>query len=270
MPAFKGSRLLAPPGPVAIATGFSLLTKFQDMISLISMDGTGRFLVKLFLYGVPLLFAVVLHEVAHGWVAYKKGDPTAKLMGRLTLNPIHHIDPVGTVLLPILELIFTGRVFFGWARPVPVNFALLRNPKKDMVYVAAAGPASNILQAIVYSVLIKFFFFLEPTLVYYIKMPQFVNMSDASLAVRILLPLSQMAFFGMIINLFLAFFNLLPIPPLDGSRILVGLGPPELGRFFNRIEPYGMTILLLILFLVPGLISAILTPIVSFVMNLLL
>ncbi len=234
------------------------------------MDAVGKFLVKLFLYGVPLLFAVVIHEVAHGWVAYKKGDPTAKLMGRLTLNPIHHIDPVGTVFLPFLELVFTGRVFFGWAKPVPVNFVLLRNPKKDMIYVAAAGPGSNILQAIFYSIMIKSFFIIDPQLVYYLKMPGFVNFADAPLLIKILLPLSQMALFGMIINLFLAFFNLIPIPPLDGSRILVGLGPPSLGRLFSKIEPYGITILLLILFLVPGLINAILTPIVSFVMNILL
>ena len=234
------------------------------------MNSIGKFTVDLILYGVPLLFAVVLHEIAHGWIAYKRGDPTAMMMGRLTLNPLKHVDPVGTIIFPVFELIFFGRVFFGWAKPVPVNFLLLKNPKRDMVYVAAAGPGANLLQAIIYALLIKFFFFLEPTLGYYMRMPGFVNITDAPLLVKILLPLTQMAFFGVLINLFLAFFNLIPIPPLDGSRIIVGIGPPSIGRFFARIEPYGLTILLLILFLIPGLISSLLNPLIRFTLNILL
>ncbi len=232
--------------------------------------GIGAFIVKLFLYGIPLLFAVVLHEIAHGWMAYKLGDYTAKLKGRLTLNPLHHIDPVGTIILPLLELLTVGRIFFGWARPVPINFLALRNPKRDMVYVAAAGPAANIIQAVVYALLIRAFFLIEPSLGYYLRMPGYINFSDAPVLIRILLPLTQMAFFGVIINLFLAFFNLIPFPPLDGSRIVVGLAPPSVGIFYARLEPYGMMILLLILFLVPGLISSILNPIVSLALSILL
>ncbi len=234
------------------------------------MNSVGKFLVELFLYGVPLLFAVVLHEIAHGWVAYKRGDPTAKAAGRLNLNPIKHVDPVGTVVLPIFELIFTGRIFFGWAKPVPVNFFLLKNPKRDMAYVAAAGPGMNFLQAIIYAFFIKFFLIAAPSLAYYLRMPSFVNLSDAPVMVKVLLPLTQMAFFGVIINLFLAFFNLIPFPPLDGSRIVVGFGPPSVARFFVKLEPYGMTILILIIFLIPGLIAKLINPLVYLVLSILL
>lgn len=158
--------------------------------------------------------AVILHECAHGWVALKFGDPTAKLLGRLTLNPLKHIDPIGTIVVPIITKLALGFPF-GWAKPVPVNFANLRNPKKDMIFVALAGPAVNIILAVVASFLVPF----SPTLF--------------KLAV--------------VINLLLAFFNMIPIPPLDGSRVVAGLLPISLARQYLYLEPFGFVIVLVFL-----------------------
>ena len=182
-----------------------------------------------------LLFVIVLavfasvHEYAHGWVAYKLGDPTAKYAGRLTLNPLAHIDPMMSIFLPLFLLLITRGTFaFAAAKPVPVNFNNLRNPKQDMVWVGLAGPASNFICAIVLSVLLKIPF------------------------LGLLSPLFQI---GIFVNMILGVFNLIPIPPLDGSRVLMGLLPREFAYSYARLEPYGFLILMGLIFM--GLIRVI-------------
>lgn len=182
---------------------------------------------------LPLLFGITVHEVAHGWVAKHLGDPTAQRLGRLTLNPIKHIDPVGTVLVPALMLFFSsmaGRPFaFGWAKPVPVTYENLRHPKRDMVLVAVAGPGANLIMALLWGLLLKLG----------LSLP-----ADASWAA---LPLRYMGEFGIAINVVLMVLNLLPVPPLDGGRIAVGLLPGRLAWQLSRLEPYGFFILLALL-----------------------
>ena len=175
---------------------------------------------------LPVLFAITLHEVAHGWVAKLYGDNTAKMMGRLTLNPLKHIDPVGTVLVPGI-LFMLGGFIFGWAKPVPVDFKKLRNPKRDMAIVALAGPLANLLMAIGWALIAKFAIWLE--LAYVSKYLIF------------------MGYAGITINLVLMLLNLLPIPPLDGGRIVAGILPDPLAWKFSRIEPYGFFILVALL-----------------------
>ena len=177
---------------------------------------------------IPTLFAIVVHEVAHGWVAFRLGDSTAYMMGRLTLNPFKHIDLIGTILVPLV-LILTVGFAFGWAKPVPVNFSNLRHPRRDTALVAAAGPGANLLMAIGWTLIIKL-----STL-----LPAAADM--------LALPLFYMGLFGIVINLILMVFNLIPIPPTDGGRILTTLLPPKLAYQISRVEPYGMIILLLLL-----------------------
>lgn len=194
------------------------------------------------LFSLILFFlAVVIHEFSHGWVAYKLGDPTAKYSGRLTLNPLAHIDPVGTIILPILLIISNSPVLFGWAKPVPVNFFGLRNPKKDMIWVGLAGPVANILLAIIISLIIKIRF-----------LP---------------LPLEILQQF-MILNLVLATFNLIPIPPLDGSRVAMGLLPSRLAYQYIKLEPFGFIIIIMLLYL--GLFNLIIWPIVLTILKFLI
>ncbi len=177
---------------------------------------------------LPTLFAIVVHEVAHGFVAKQFGDNTAYLSGRLTLNPLKHIDPVGTILVPLLSLIFFNFVF-GWAKPVPVDFRNLRNPRRDMVLVAAAGPGANLLMAIGWGLLAKL-----------------ASLLPENLAL-VSTPLIYMGLFGILINVVLMVFNLVPLPPLDGGRIAVGLLPPALARPLSRIEPLGLIIIVVLL-----------------------
>jgi Zn-dependent protease len=172
---------------------------------------------------IPILFAITLHEAAHGYVARYFGDNTAYLQGRISLNPLRHIDPVGTVLLPLMTLILGG-ILFGWAKPVPVNFSALRNPKKDMLWVALAGPASNMVMALAWAILFKF--------------------SAAAPDNYFAEPLMGMAVVGIKINVILIVLNLLPLPPLDGGRIAVSLLPYKMAWQLSRIEPYGMFILI--------------------------
>ena len=178
---------------------------------------------------VPFLVAVVFHEVAHGYAAYKLGDNTAKVAGRLTLNPISHIDPIGTIFLPTILIIFHSPVLFGWAKPVPVNFFNLRNPKRDSAIVAAAGPITNIIFAALFGIIYKLLLFLPiPT--------------------ALMNPLAITCMYGVQLNLIFAFFNLIPILPLDGGRILASFLPPRWAYNFSKIEPYGIWIVMGLLF----------------------
>src|SRR5690606_37496320 len=191
------------------------------------------------IYALPVIFAITLHEAAHGYVARHFGDPTAWQLGRVSLNPIRHIDPVGTILVPGLILLFSGGGFlFGWAKPVPVDFGRLRNPKRDMLWVAAAGPAANLAMLLGWAVLYKF------------------GSSDPDSLYG--LAMQAMGRAGMIINASLMLLNLLPLPPLDGGRIMVSLLPHRWAWRFAQIERYGFVILLVLLF--TGLLNAILLP----------
>jgi len=180
---------------------------------------------------LPLLLGVILHEVAHGWVAGKFGDPTARLSGRLTLNPIAHIDPFGSILIPGILILSQAPFLFGYAKPVPVNFHNLRNPKKDMVWVALAGPVTNLLLALGFSALLRILLIASPFL-------------ESPFLSLVLQPLAKMLYVGVIINVALAVFNLIPIPPLDGGRIMVGILPLEAAIKYSKVEPYGFFILI--------------------------
>lgn len=201
---------------------------------------------NLAIWALPVLLAITLHEAAHGYVARYFGDPTADRAGRITLNPLRHIDPVGTVLVPAgilgLSVLFGGGgILFGWAKPVPVNFGRLRRPKADMLWVAAAGPGANLVMAIGWALLFK--------------------LAISSPQGAFTIPMMKMADAGMQINGVLMLLNLLPIPPLDGGRIAVSLLPGRLAWHFSRIEPFGFPILLLLLF--SGLLGAILGPMLA-------
>ncbi len=184
---------------------------------------------KLAIWAVPVLLAITLHEVAHGWTARALGDDTASRLGRLSLNPLKHIDPVGTILVPAV-LLFLGGILFGWAKPVPVVMANMRNPRRDMAIVAVAGPASNFVMALVWGLLFKF------------AAMQGADVSGVWTGLRL------MAQAGIAINLVLMVLNLIPIPPLDGGRVLTGLLPEHLARRVDRLEPFGLMILLLLMF----------------------
>jgi len=198
------------------------------------------------LYAIPGIFAITLHEAAHGYAARHFGDMTAYQAGRITLNPMRHVDPMGTIIVPILILIASqGRYAFGWAKPVPVNFSHLHNPKRDMLWVAAAGPASNLLMAVVWAFVIKAIHGVPPN--YFTE------------------PVMLMARGGIIINAVLMVLNLLPLLPLDGGRIAVSLLPHGLAYRFAKLEPYGMIILLALMFL--GVLNFVMMPFVNAVIG---
>jgi Zn-dependent protease len=209
-------------------------------------------------WAIPILAAVILHEIAHGWVANRLGDPTAKSMGRLTLNPLPHIDPMGTVALPLILIALHSPFVFGWARPVPVNFGNLRNPKRDMIKVAAAGPLTNVLLACLCAAILHFLAGL--------RLP--ANGVATGAVIAMLTPIAMMATNGVIINVVLAVFNMMPILPLDGGRVLTGLLPRAQAIAFSRLEPYGMLIVMALLF--TDTLDRVIGPVVHFFLQALL
>ena len=204
------------------------------------------------IWAIPVLFAITLHEVAHGWVAKQFGDFTAQSLGRLSLNPIKHIDPIGTVVVPAILIATTGFAF-GWAKPVPVNFNLLNNPKKDMVWVAIAGPMANLVMTFFWVIILMTF------------------LSSANNNNQYAIFFVYMSMAGIFINLILMVLNLLPVPPLDGGRVLAGLVPDKISNILSKIEPYGLFIMFGLLF--AGLLNALVfTPsimILLFIMSVL-
>lgn len=193
---------------------------------------------SLAIYALPVIFAITLHEAAHGYVARHFGDPTAWKLGRISLNPLRHVDLWGTIIIPALLLLSHAGFLFGWAKPVPVDFSRLRRPKQDMLWVAAAGPGANLAMAFGWALLLKLAILMAPN--------------------TYSLPLAEMARAGIEVNAVLMLLNLLPIPPLDGGRIAVSLLPPRAAWRFARVERYGFVILLALLFL--GGLNYILTP----------
>lgn len=205
---------------------------------------------KIAVFAIPVIFAITLHEAAHGFIAMKFGDKTAWMLGRVTANPLKHIDPIGTIGLPLFLLLMSklsgGPMFlFGWAKPVPVNFGALRHPKRDMLWVAAAGPGSNLLMAWFWALMI-----------------QLGHMLGGTFG----LPLMLMGAAGVFINGILAGLNLLPLPPLDGGRIAVSLLPYKAAAMLSRVEPYGIFILIALMF--TGVLGTLMWPLIGLVFSL--
>jgi Zn-dependent protease len=216
----------------------------MTIISLLQQLSELDALSRVTIWALPVIFAITVHEAAHGYAARHFGDMTAAAAGRITLNPLRHIDPVGTLLVPGLTML-VGGILFGWAKPVPVNFSRLRHPKRDMLWVAAAGPGSNLVMAMLWALAIK----LAP------MFPAFVAT-----------PLVLMGAAGIMINVVLMVLNLLPLPPLDGGRIAVSLLPHPWAWRFARIEPYGFIILLILMF--TNILGAILWPFIMAILQL--
>jgi len=206
---------------------------------------------KIAVFALPVLFAITLHEAAHGYAALRFGDRTAQLLGRISLNPLRHIDLVGTIIVPLSILLITklsggAGILFGWAKPVPVNFNQLRRPKQDMLWVAAAGPGANLLMALIWAGMIK--------------------LALAMPGSPIAMPLALMGAAGIFINAVLMALNLIPLPPLDGGRIAVSLLPTRLAIGMARIEPYGLFILLGLMFL--GILGILMWPLIQAIIEL--
>jgi len=205
-------------------------------------------LQRIAVWAMPVILAITVHEVAHGWVAMKLGDCTAKMLGRLTLNPVKHIDPIGTLLVPGLLLVMGGFIF-GWAKPVPVTWENLKNPKRDMALVALAGPMSNLLMALMWAGILKVGLIL----------------AISGSAEMVALPLIYMGGAGITINLILMVLNLLPLPPLDGGRIVASLLPDKLSWQFNRLERWGLVILLGLMLM--GVLGKVLWPAINYLQS---
>ena len=201
------------------------------------------YIQKIAIYALPVIFAITVHEAAHGFAARFFGDMTADREGRITLNPLKHIDPFGTILLPAITLLIGG-ILFGWAKPVPVDFSRLRNPKRDMLWVAAAGPASNFVMALFWALIMKFS----------VAVPSVYSQ-----------PMALMGQAGVMINVVLMVLNLLPLPPLDGGRIAVSLMPNHLAYKYAKVERYGFIILIILL--ATGILARIMEPFIEAVIR---
>ncbi len=210
------------------------------------MHDIENIVLSIALSAVPLLLAIILHEISHGWVAEKLGDPTARMLGRITLNPISHIDPIGSIILPGILLLTGSPYLFGWAKPVPVNFGNLRGGRRDMALVALSGPLTNFLLAVLSSI------------IFHLTFGGFTG--SAGVWGRIIVPVHLMAKYSVMVNLVLMAINLLPILPLDGGRIVAGLAPEPLAMAMGRIERYGMLIVLLLI--ASGIWSYVVTPVI--------
>ncbi|MBW9259246.1 MAG: site-2 protease family protein [Candidatus Thiodiazotropha sp. (ex. Lucinisca nassula)] len=209
---------------------------------------------KLAIFVLPMIFAITVHEAAHGWVAKLLGDKTAEMLGRVTLNPIKHIDPVGTIAVPLGMYLITISTYgtgfmFGWAKPVPVNWNNLHHPKRDMGLVALAGPGANLLMALFWSVIV------------------YIGAFSYQHVEWLALPLMYMGAAGVLVNTVLMVLNLMPIPPLDGGRIVYSLLPPKQAQLFSRLEAYGLVIILLLL--VTGILGFLLWPLIVLTINIL-
>ena len=204
---------------------------------------TFTLLEKIIFFSIPVMFAITIHEAAHGYVAKYFGDNTAFNQGRVSLNPLRHIDLIGTILVPLIFLLLPGNFLFGWAKPVPVNFNALRNPKKHMLWVAAAGPGANLIMAFLWAMVLS----LTP--------------SSGTFAVA----LQAMALAGIIVNVLLMLLNLLPILPLDGGRITASLLPESAARAYAKMEPYGIVIVIALL--ISGVLGRVLGPLIEGVMR---
>lgn len=211
---------------------------------------------QLAISALPILIAITFHELSHGYVAYRLGDATAKMMGRLTINPLAHIDLFGTIIMPVLLLVFTnGQFVFGYAKPVPINPMNFKNPRKGMALSAAAGPATNILLAIASLLILKF------------GVSPLLGIMPEGIAVKVLSPIAMMLRASIIMNVVLAAFNLIPIPPLDGGRVAAGLLPYKHARSFDKIEPFGMIIVIILI--ATGLAKYFVIPLVNLFLMLL-
>lgn len=203
------------------------------------------FIQKIAIWTIPVLLAITLHEAAHAWAADRLGDSTAKMMGRLSINPLRHIDLFGTIVVPLLIAFMTQFQFvFGWAKPVPINGHQLRNPNRDMALVSFAGPAANLLMAFLWALCLKISYSFNPQ----------------TFTPALFLALTAQA--GIIINLILALLNLLPIPPLDGSKVLASALPPKQAMQYLKLEPYGF--LILVILLISGILGSILNPLLYY------